>query len=800
MKISLRWLREFVDLPIDDPETLAEVLASLGHEVEGYETLERAFSGVFVGRVEAVEPHPNADRLRLCRVTVGAEPQDIVCGAWNFEAGAIVPVSLPGAVLAGGLEVGVRSLRGVESHGMICSAAELGLGDDRTGILVLDPGLEVGTDFADLVPLPDVVFDLSITPNRPDAMSVLGVARDLAAYHRLSVREPSVEVTETGAESRVTVILEDALGCPRYVGREVRDMRVAPSPLWLQVRLRAAGIRPINNIVDVTNYVLMELGQPLHAFDLDRVAGEQIVVRRARRGEQLTTLDGVARDLSEWDLVIADAERAVAFAGVMGGEDSEVSDTTTRVLIEAAHFDPPTVMFTAKRHDLRTEASARFERGVDPNLPGKAAQRAARLMVDLAGGTCAPGVQDNYPAPIGPWNIALSLTEVPRLLGIDLDRRDVIDLLGRLGFSAEGGDELMVTVPTYRPDVRRPADLVEEIARLYGYDKIPERLPLGTGGGLSEVQRRERRVRALMVGAGFSEASTWSFMSADDVQRLGVPAGDLRARAIAVRNPLRDMEPLLRTTLLTGLLESVRFNVSHGAAGIALFEIGKVFLAEPDPHDPRIPHQPDRLGFVAFGPVGIRRLDGPHDPADVYTATAVWRLLRDDGGLTDTELVPAAEPPFHPGRGATVTIGGRVIGHLGEIHPSVARAFGLEGRVAAGELELEPLIRPAGWWEFREPSTFPPIVFDLAFETEAALPSAALLAAVEAGGGPWLESVRIFDEFTGAPLEAGRKSIAIQLSYRAPDHTLTNEEIAPHRDRVIAAVEENLPARLRGGA
>ncbi|MDH5615680.1 MAG: phenylalanine--tRNA ligase subunit beta, partial [Acidimicrobiia bacterium] len=601
MKVSVRWLRDYVDVPTEDPDELAEVFSSLGHEVEGYEVLDLQFSGVIVGRVEEVSPHPNADKLRLCRVTTGGDPQDIVCGAWNFEAGAIVPVSVPGAVLAGGLEVGVRALRGIESHGMICSAAELGLGDDHSGIMVLDPEVEVGTKFAELVPLPDVVFDLSITPNRPDAMSMLGIARDLGAYYRLPVRIPAGSLIEVEPESRVKVTLEDPHGCPRYVGREVKDVKVAASPLWMQLRLRSAGIRPINNIVDITNYVLLETGQPLHGFDLDHVAGEEIIVRRAEPGETLRTLDGVDRELSVWDLVITDASGVVAFAGVMGGETSEVSDGTTRVLIEAAHFDPPSVMFTAKRHDLRTEASSRFERGVDPNLPGRAAERAAALMVELAGGRAVAGVQDNYPEVIEPWPVELDLKEIPRLLGIELDREVVIDLLSLIGFESTGQNPLVVTVPTFRPDVRRPADLVEEVARIHGYDKIPETLPVGPGGGLTEAQLTERRLRGLMTGLGFSEAQNWSFVGTEDLENLGLSADDLRRRGIAVRNPLRDLEPLLRTTLLAGLLKSVRFNASHGADRLALFEIGKVFLAEPSPIDARIPNQPDRLAFVAVG-------------------------------------------------------------------------------------------------------------------------------------------------------------------------------------------------------
>lgn len=799
MKVPLRWLRDYLDIPTDDPEVLAEVFSSLGHEVEGFEVLDLQFSGVIVGRVEDVVPHPNADKLRLCRVTTGGESQDIVCGAWNFDAGAIVPVSVPGAILAGGLEVGVRSLRGIESHGMICSAAELGLGDDHAGIMVLDSDIEVGTNFADLVPLPDIVFDLSITPNRPDAMSLLGLARDVGAYYRVPVRIPESPLVETEPGSHVKVTLDDPYGCPRYVGREVRDVTVAPSPLWMQLRLRAAGVRPINNVVDITNYVLLETGQPLHGFDLDRVAGEEIIVRRALAGESLTTLDGVDRDLSEWDLVIADASGVVAFAGVMGGETSEVSDATNRVLIEAAHFDAPSVMFTAKRHDLRTEASSRFERGVDPNLPGRAAERAAAMMVELAGGKAVSGVQDNYPKPIEPWPVELPLGEIPRLLGFELNREEVVELLARLGFETAGQDPLTVTVPTFRPDVRRPADLVEEVARLHGYDKIPETLPLGPGGGLTDAQLAERRIRGLMTGLGFSEAQSWSFVGTEDLDHLGLGADDLRRQGIAIKNPLRDLEPLLRTTLLPGLLKSVRFNTSYGADRAALFEVGKVFLAEPSPMDARIPNQPDRLAFVATGEFGPRQVSNAHRVADVYTATATWHALVDSLGLHHTDVRQSSPDGYHPGRAADVFVDEIMVGSIGELHPSVVRAFGLQGRVAAGEIALEPLLAPRPWWTFREPSSYPPVVFDLAFDLDQTVPARALVAAISDSAGSWLEAAHVFDEYSGSQVDEGRKSVAVQLWFRAPDHTLTNEEVAPHRDRIINSVEDLLDARLRGG-
>jgi phenylalanyl-tRNA synthetase beta chain len=796
MKISLRWLKEYVDIPTDDPLEIESIFASLGHEVEGYEVLQAPFTKVIVGKVLEIEKHPNADRLRFCRVDLGkGDLQEIVCGASNFEVGDVVPVSVPGAVLAGGLEVGVRSIRGVTSLGMICSARELGLGDDHEGIMVLDPTVPIGADFTDYAPFPDVVFDVSITPNRPDAMSVIGLAREFAAYYGTEVRLPDAAPATVDRPSAIEVTIEDAEGCPRYVGRQVDNVKIGPSPLWMQLRLRASDVRPINNVVDITNYVLLELGQPLHAFDLDKVADEKIVVRRAHAGEAIRTLDGVERNLDVLDLMICDGAGIVAFAGIMGGEDSEVTDSTTRVMIEAAHFHAPSVMFSSKRHGLRTEASARFERGVDPNLPALAAARAARLMVDLAGGEALADVKDNYPSVIAPWQIDLEPGEVERILGIPFSRAVIADLLTRLHLEVEGDSPIRVIVPTNRPDLTRPIDLIEEIARLYGYDRFPETLPSGPAGGLSAGQRRDRRLREIMVGLGLHEAQTMSFLGQSELDGLNLPLDDARRAAIRVRNPLREEEAYLRTTLLPNLLKAVQYNVSHGMPDVALFEVGRVFLAEPDPADARIPHQPVRLGYVAVGRTGPGGLHSSPRQTNVYTATGLARGLLSGLGFA-CDLRQATPEGFHPGRAAEVFVGGERVGFVGELHPAVGRAFGLEGRVAAGELDLAQLI--PGRWQLDAPSTYPRVEFDLAFVVDESTAASALVQAATDAAGDWLEDVEVFDEFRGSSIGDGRKSVAMRLVFRAPDHTLTNEELAPHREQIIAAVTDATGGRLRG--
>jgi phenylalanyl-tRNA synthetase beta chain len=800
MRVSLRWLRELIELPTEDPDELEEVLASLGMEVDAIERLQAPFRGVVVARVDEVIPHPNADRIRLCRVTTTNGIQEVVCGAWNFESGAIVPLARPGAILADGTEVDIRTIRGVTSHGMICSERELGLGEDAEGILVLDGDFELGSDFAEALPFPDVVFELEIEANRPDEMSMVGVARELAAFYGVDVKEPGYELEQTGPASKVSVQVKDPVGCPRFLAIPLDRIAVGPSPLWMRLRLRAAGVRPINNVVDVTNYVMLELGQPLHAFDLDSLAGEKLVVRRATEGERLRTLDGTEREFGPDDLVICDAEGVVSVAGLMGGETSEVSDVTTRVLLEAAHWDPPTIMEMSLRLGLRTEASARFSRGTDPNLPPKAARRAAQLMVNVAGARASTDLIDIYPEPIRPWSVEFRLSEVPRLLGRSIDRNRVVQIFESLRMTVAGTDPLIVTVPTWRPDVTRPADLVEEVARLFGYDEFPETLPMGTGGGLTSAQIRTRRVRQVLVGAGFFEAQTFSFMGSDDLDRLQMPEHDVRRHAISLKNPISEDEGLLRTTLLPGLLKAAARNLAYGASDVALFELGRVFYAAPDDLDRRIPSQPQHVAFVALGAMGPKGMHARRRPVDVYTSTGAWNLLARALGLGETSLRADRVPGFHPGRGAEVLLDGDVVGTIGELHPGVARAYELSGRVAVGELSLEPLLADRGPWQLEEPSTYPPVRFDLAFEVDETVTADGLLRQVRTAGGALLESVELFDEFRGGSLPAGRKSLAVRIVLRALDHTLTQDEVQQWRDHVVVAVERGLGARLRGRA
>ncbi len=801
MKVSLRWLEDYIDLPTRDPEDIRVALASLGHEVEGVERLEADWTGVVVARVLTVDPHPDADKVRVCTVTTGGDPIRVICGAWNFEADAVVAFAQPGAVLPGGFEIGVRTIRGVESNGMICSERELLLGDDHAGILVLEPDAPVGAAFSDYVELPDVVFDLSITPNRPDAMSMVGIARDLGAYYGVAMRPPVPQPVTTPGAPSTRITIEDAGGCFRFTARELDGVAIGPSPLWMRRRLRVAGMRPISNAVDVTNYVMLELGHPLHAFDADRVAGDALVVRRAHDGETLVTLDGVERSLVTEDLVICDADGPTSLAGTMGGADSEVGNDSRRILLEAASWHPPTIMWMSRRHNLRSEASARFERGVDRELPLLASARAAELLLETGGGTLLDHAIDVVAVPFERPRIELSRYEVTRTLGPGLPPEHVAGLLRSIGLDVEGDDPLIVTIPGFRPDLERPIDLIEEVARLHGYGEFPDSVPTGFGGGWTPEQRRARTLRAAFVGAGLDQAVHLSFIGKADLDAFGYPGEHPARSVVVVKNPLREEESMLRTTLLPSLLASARYNLSHGADSVGLFEVGKVFFARPDATDPRIPDQPDRVGFVLVGGFGDRSLADPPRPVDFHTGSAVWRTVARRLGL-HFELEPAGHPGFHPGRTADVVVTGsdqtrHVVGVIGEIHPRTAAAYELPGRVVAGELDLDRLLAPVPLTQLSTPSTFPPVEFDLAFLVEPSVPADALLDATTEAAAGLVERAFVFDEYVG--LEAGRRSLAIRYVLRAADRTLTNEEVAPVRGRMVQAAEA-MGAELRGKA
>jgi phenylalanyl-tRNA synthetase beta chain len=797
MKLTLSWLREFVDIPTDDPEELVDVFENLGHEVEEWRLIVPSFEAVVVGEVLEVIPHPNADKVRLTKVNVGDTVLDIICGAWNFEAGAIVPVAVPGAVLGGDFEITRRDIRGVTSNGMICSESELGLGEDADGIMVLNDDYPlsaemIGEPFEELIGLPDVLYDLAITPNRPDCLSVYGLARDLAARFEVPLRPDGIEVDASGAPTTVSVSIADSDACPRFSGRQVRGITVGVSPHWLRWRLELAGIRPISNVVDASNYAMVEFGYPTHAFDVDRL-GDTIVVRSASDGEEIVTLDDRERALTESDIVVTDGSRPVAIGGVMGGAATEVHDDTTDVFIEAAYWDPASILMTSKRLGLRSEASARFERGADPSFCPRGADRVAQLLTRIAGGKPAPEPVDANPGNIAPWTVTYPLSETERILGISLDRQETADLLTRLTFGVQGDDPLTVTVPTRRPDVRVPADLIEEIARLHGFDSIPATLPHGPGGALSHEERRLRLLRNLMVGAGFYQLIGFSFIGSSDLRMLGLDEDDPARGAINLVNPLNEAEGIMRTTLLPGLLKAASSAISRNNPTARLFEIGDVFL----PGDGELPDQPRRLAFLLAGESEGTWNSEPQ-AFDLYDGTGIWRLLSDRFGLDDTELRQTSRAPFHPGRVAEISVADRVMGLVGEVHPTVAEAFGLTGRVVAGEIDINELVVERTPWQYRAPSVFPAVVFDLSFAVPAATPASVVIEAASLAAGELLDDVDVFDVFVGDSVGDDLKSIAVRIRLRADDRTLTDTEILPAQKAVAQRVVTVTGGELRG--
>lgn len=794
MKVPLRWLQEFIELPTTDPVELSEVLTMLGHEVESFDVLEAGWTEVVVGRVEQIAPHPDADKIRLCQVDTGSGPEQIICGAWNFTEGAYVAVARPGSVLPGGLEIGRRTIRGVESNGMICSESELGLGEDHSGILVLDARPALGSAFVDLVELPDVVFDLSITNNRPDAMSLLGLARDLAAHYEIGYQVPERPLTSVPGSTAIVVDIDDPSGCRRFTAREIRGVEVGSSPLWVRHRLRKAGVRAISNVVDVTNYVMLELGHPLHAFDADTISGGRLIVKRAEPGETLETLDGETRSLTADDLIIYDSVGPTSMSGTMGGARSEVSASTVNVLMEAASWDPPTIMYMSRRHGLMSEASTRFERGVDPNLTDQANARAAAMVVEVGGGVVVDAVIDQVAVEVRPVCIDLTLADVERLLGTGFSVEGVSGILTRLGMRVDGAESMVVTVPTYRPDVTRPADLIEEIARIHGYERFGATLPTGPGGGLTAGQKRARVLTSALVGLGLHQTVTLPFVNEADLAKLGWTDNE---RLLTVTNPLREEEGTLRPTMLPGLLNVARFNFSYGMSEVALFETARVFFAEPWSEDPRLPTQMDTLSWVIVGGVGPSLLGHEPPAADAHVSLSLLRHVMAVLGHSDFTVEPAAAPGFHPGRSALVRLGGSHIGHVGELSPRANREFDIPGRVAIGEIDLQPLLAPVAPVIASSPSVFPHVDFDLSFLMPADLAVGHLTEATTEAGADLVESARVFDVFRGPGVDEGSRSVAIRYRLRAADHTLTNEEVSPVRQAMIGAAEK-LGAHLRG--
>ncbi|MGI8520741.1 MAG: phenylalanine--tRNA ligase subunit beta [Actinomycetota bacterium] len=794
MRASFRWLSELVDIDVG-VDKLVELLNFSGTKVEAVHSIGAEVSGVVVAEVEAVTAHPNADNLSLVEVRGADGHHRVVCGASNFAVGDRVPFAEVGARLPG-MAIGSRKIRGEASEGMLCSAAELQISEDHSGILILPPEAELGTDVVSLLGLDDNILELEITPNRPDCMGMVGLAREISALLDRELRwPPQPEAGDSSLPTEVTVEIQDPQGCPRYVARYLEGMEIGPSPLWLAARLVVHGMRPISNVVDVTNYVLLETGQPLHAFDAATIAERRIVVRRAGEGETLVTLDGVDRKLESSDLVIADPSHAIGLAGVMGGAESEVSEATGAVILESACFERASVALTGRRLFLRTEASIRFERGSDPQMAPVAAARAAALMASLAGGRVAAEAVDAVPRAFEPRRATLRPARTNHLLGIEVTQRAQEKHLRSLGFELSSGTSgVEVTIPSWRQDVATEVDLIEEVARLEGFDRLPATLPAGVRGGLEPDQSALRALARALSACGLHEAWTPTFMGAAALDGLGVAEDDPVRAAVQLVNPMNEDERRLRTTLLPGLLRSCARNLAHGAPGAALFELARVYRAGTGV----LPHEPVTLGAVFSGRRTSATWLHKETTWDFFAVKGVLdaalRSLR-FGPLTYTA---AGRMPWHPSRVASVSAGDAGVGVVGELHPEVCERFEVAAQSLAFELDLTRLLaslpdRP----KVAELPRFPPIYMDLAFVVDSSIPQASLQRTIEDAGRPEVTSVALFDLYEGEQVSPGKKSLAYSLELRSWDRTLTDEEAAAVRARIVAAVAERTGGELR---
>jgi phenylalanyl-tRNA synthetase beta chain len=812
VKVSYKWLADYLDLTGCSAGELAERMPRTGIEVDEVETRNKGVSGTVVGYVKTREKHPDADKLSVCTVDVGqGEDVQIVCGAKNVAAGQKVPVALVGAKLPGDLHIKRAKLRGVESQGMICSAKELGLNDKllpkeiQEGILVLPEDMPVGASILDVLAIDDEVLELDLTPNRSDCLSMLGVAYEVGAIMDRSVKLPDTESGLGGsgvrASDRISVRIDAPEECTHYAARLIEGVRIGPSPLWMQNRLMAAGVRPINNIVDITNYVMLEYGQPLHAFDADQLEGGRIVVRLAQAGEKLETLDGTVRELEPHMLLITDGVKPVALAGVMGGANSEVTEGTTRILLESAKFSGRSVRKTSRQLGLRSEASLRFEKEVNPEAVIPALNRAASLMVQYAGGSVAEGIVEQRTKSFEPVRLPLPLARVNGFLGTSLTLDEVKAIMRRFGFGFEetSGETLLVDVPSRRGDITRTVDLIEEVARLYGYDNIPTTLMTGetTPGSLKKEQRIRRLLRQLMTGAGLHEAITYSFTHPS--RKTGYPGLYPSAKTIALAMPMSEERSELRTSLIPHLMEAAAYNRNRGNDDVALFEIAKAYTTDED----RLTRQPEETILFSALLTGARRPAhwcGKPGQIDFYDAKGL--LDRTAGVLGIAfEYVPAQVAGMHPGRTANIYAASGedlvFVGRIGQLHPELQREADLDDTFVF-EVELAKLVELADdGLAFRALPRYPAISRDMALAVDRGAAVGAMVALARKTAGALLESIQVFDVYTGERIAADKKSVALSLVYRHPERTLQDEEVTALHAEVVKALEEGIGAELR---
>ena len=801
MKISLEWLRDYVEVVLS-PADLADRLTHSGLEVEGLAEWKTSFQGVVVGRLDSFTPMPHSDHLSLCSVHDGTREYSVVCGAPNLRAGERVALAVEGAMLSGGVKIGRTQIQGVFSEGMLCSEKELGLSEEGSGIMFLDPEASLGIPLDRAIPLEDWVLDINITPNRSDCLCVLGIAREVAALTGKPLRVPvgKREEKDPPADRLTSVVLERSDLCPRYVAKLILGVRIGPSPFWMRRRLEACGVRAISNIVDVTNYVMLEMGQPLHAFDFNQLEEKRIVVRTAAPGFTFTTLDGTGRRMPKDALMICDGKKPVALAGIMGGLNSEVEEDTNDILLESAYFDPMGIRRTSKQLGLSTEASIRFERGIDPNGSLRAAERAADLMAALAGGAVSAGSVDAYPRRIDPLQIPLRVSRVNQILGTSISAGEIQTHLNNLQLQVreDSADSFRVTVPTCRVDLTREIDLVEEVARLHGFHRIPVTLPSGRVSPRKKtpMQVGIERARSLLAGFGLWEIITYSFISPQVLLDLKISPSDRKGRGLPIQNPLSEDQAIMRTTLVPGLLQTVRTNLHRQNLDLKLFELGRVFF-------PRGPEElPEEVEFLGGILSGLREEESwakARAECDFFDLKGLLEGFFEGMGLSDIQFLSDARIPFlHPGKACRVYLGREDIGIVGEVNPGAGQLFDLKEKVFLFELNFQEMVaRMTERRNFRPLPRYPAVTRDLAVVVDEPVASGDILQTLWKANEGWIKGIRLFDLYRGSPVPPGRKSLAFRLVYQKEDRTLTDREVNEFHQKLVELLAQEYKGALR---
>ncbi len=801
MLVSLKWLKDYVDIDAS-PEELAQMLTMSGLEVEEIKTIEPKFSGVVVARILSVKQHPGADKLSICEVSDGTQTYQIVCGAPNVKEVDTAPLAKVGAVIPGGYTIKSTLLRGEKSDGMLCSEEELEIGDDASGIMQLPGDLRPGMPLEEALNIGDTVLDISVTPNRSDCLSMIGVAREVAALTGKKIRLPRVRIKESPEDitslSSVTIVDDDL--CPRYTARMIKDVKIADSPVWLKTRLEAAGLRAINNVVDVTNFVMLEAGQPLHAFDFRFLEEGRIVVRGSEKNEVFVSLDGKSHTLPEGTTLICDGKKPVAIGGIMGGLNSEVKDDTNVIFLESAYFSPSAIRRAARRLGMPTDAAFRFERGIDPEGVLRSLDRAAQLIAELAGGNVCKNYLDEYPRKIKRTEkILLRLERLRSVAGTDIEAKEALRILKSIGMkvAASGRGKYLVEPPSARVDIEREIDLIEEIVRLYGYDRVPSSLPLASASEMSAISRLglEEKIRQTLTGCGYSEIINYSFTSPASVDHLLLGHDDKRRNFVVIKNPLTEEQSVMRTTLAYGLLETLKKNINNSSFNLKIFEIGRSFFYTKTGE---LPHEKNIVAGLLTGKISDD-LWGGNKAVDFYDLKGALENVFYDLKVESCRYEAKMTEPFlHPGRSCRVVCRGVELGYLGEVHPDVLKQMDIKNMAYIFEINLDLLNELIGGKiVYREISKFPAVVRDVAFVVRADMEAAEMLEIINGQVEDLLENVVIFDKYEGKGLEAGTKSLGLRFSYRAPDRTLTDAEISSVHEKIVQNMIKVTGAKIR---